>query len=63
MLGNRSIKVDQLFPTDTYKQISEHGMLLHLDMDPVSGSNQLRLAVQDNRSSLVGTVEAPFEIK
>ncbi|GAC1509204.1 MAG: hypothetical protein NVS1B11_13590 [Terriglobales bacterium] len=63
MLGNRSMKVDQVFNADTYKQLSDHGMLLHLDLDPSPGSNQIRLAVQDNRTGLVGTIDAPAPVQ
>jgi len=58
-LANNGQKVDQTFPTDTYQQILQHGMMVHMDLDPQPGNNQLRLAVQDNRTGLVGTIEAP----
>jgi hypothetical protein len=35
-------------------------LMLHMDLDPQPGNNLLRLAVQDNRTGLVGTVEAPL---
>lgn len=60
MLAERSQKVDQAFTADVYKQILEKGMLLHMDMDPQPGNSQLRLAVQDNRTGLVGTIDAPL---
>jgi VWFA-related protein len=59
MLTNRSQKVDQSFDANTYQQILQHGMMLHMDLDPQPGNNQLRLAVQDNRTGLVGTINAP----
>ena len=59
MLVNRSQKVDQAFNAETYQQILQQGMLLHMDLDPQPGKNQLRLAVQDNRTGMVGTLEAP----
>jgi VWFA-related protein len=58
MLAERSQKVDRSFPTDVYKQIVAQGMLLHIDMDPQPGNNHLRLAVQDNKTGLVGTIDA-----
>jgi VWFA-related protein len=60
MISNHSVKVDQAFDANTYQQILQHGLLLHMDLDPQPGTNQLRLAVQDNRTGLVGTVEAPL---
>lgn len=60
MLGNRSMKVDQAFDAKTYQQLVEHGLLLHMDVDPQPGSNQLRLGVQDNRTGLVGSLGAPM---
>lgn len=61
MLAQRSQKVDRAFPLEVYKQIVEKGMLLHMDIDPQPGSAQVRLAVQDNRTGLVGTIDAPLE--
>jgi VWFA-related protein len=60
MLANQSMKVDQTFDADTYQKILQHGLMLHMDLDPQPGNNLLRLAVQDNRTGLVGTVEAPL---
>jgi hypothetical protein len=35
-------------------------VLLHMDLDPQPGNNQLRLGVQDNRTGLVGSLGAPM---
>jgi len=59
MLSNRTQKVDQAFDANTYQQILQHGLMLHMDLDPQPGNNQLRLAVQDGRTGLVGTIDAP----
>ena len=59
MLSNRNQKVDQAFDANTYQQILQHGLMLHMDLDPQPGNNQLRLAVQDGRTGLVGTIDAP----
>lgn len=59
ILVNRSQKVDQSFDANTYQQILQRGLMLHMDLDPQPGSNQLRLAVQDSRTGLVGTIDAP----
>ena len=56
MLTNNSQKVDHVFDAGTYQQVIDHGLMLHMDLDPQPG--QLRLAVQDARTGLVGTVAA-----
>ena len=60
MLVERSQKVDQSFNGEVYRQIVEKGLLLHIDLDPQPGNNRLRLAVQDNKTGLVGTIDAPL---
>jgi VWFA-related protein len=60
MLSNRSMKVDQAFDANTYQQLLQHGLLLHMDLDPQPGTNQIHLAVQDVRTGLVGSLEAPM---
>src|SRR6266704_2229420 len=50
MLSNRSMKVDQAFDANTYQQLLQHGLLLHMDLDPQPGTNQVHLAVQDVRT-------------
>jgi len=59
ILGNRSMKVDQTFDVTTFQQILQKGLLLHMDLDPAPGDARLRLAVQDNRTGMVGSLEAP----
>jgi VWFA-related protein len=49
-------KIDQVFDANTYQQIVKHGLATHLDLDPKPG--QLRLAVQDARTGMVGTINA-----
>jgi VWFA-related protein len=56
MLTNNSQKVDHVFDAGTYQQVMDHGLMLHMDLDPQPG--QLRLAVQDARTGLVGTITA-----
>jgi VWFA-related protein len=58
MLANRSIKVDQAFDANTFQQILQKGMLLHMEIDGKPGKNELRLAVLDNRTGSVGTLLA-----
>jgi hypothetical protein len=56
IVANSTQKVDQTFDANTYQQIVQKGLMLHLDLDPKPG--QLRLAVQDARTGLVGTINA-----
>jgi VWFA-related protein len=60
MVSSRSMKVDQTFDANTFQQLVQHGLLLHMDLDPQTGNNQLRLGVQDNRTGLVGSLGAPM---
>ncbi len=47
-------KIDQVFDAGTYEKIMQNGLATHLDLDPQAGT--LRLAVQDARTGLVGTI-------
>ena len=58
LLANHSQKVDQVFKPDVYQQVLQKGMMLHMDLDPVPGAAQVRLAVQDARTGMVGTIDA-----
>ena len=49
--------LDHTFDANTYQQTLQNGMVLHMDIDPQPG--QIRLAVQDARTGLVGTIIAP----
>jgi VWFA-related protein len=60
MVGSESQKVDRTFDSSTYQQLMQRGMLLHMDLSPRSDASQLRLAVQDGRTGLVGTIDAPL---
>jgi VWFA-related protein len=59
IVATRSQRVDQSFDANTYQKILQQGLMLHMDLDPQPGNNQLRLAVQDGRTGLVGTIDAP----
>jgi VWFA-related protein len=56
IVANSNQKVDQTFDANTYQTILSKGLMLHLDLDPKPG--QLRLAVQDARTGMVGTINA-----
>jgi len=55
-----SIKVDRAFDSATYQQIFDKGMMVPLDIDVPSGGMELRLAVLDNKTGLIGTVSGPL---
>ena len=59
MLTSQKQKVDQSFDASTYEKILQQGVMMHMDVDPQPGNNQMRLAVQDGRTGLVGTIDAP----
>jgi len=59
-LGTRSTKVDNAFPTATYQQILDKGMMVPIDMDLPAGAKELRLAVLDNKTGMIGSVSGPL---
>lgn len=59
-LGTRSIKVDRAFDAATYQQILDKGMMVPIDVDIPAGGKELRLAVLDNKTGLIGTVTGPL---
>lgn len=61
MVSSHSEKVDRTFDAKTYQQVMQHGILLHMDLAPPAGATQLRLAVQDGRTGLVGSLNAPLK--
>jgi VWFA-related protein len=54
-LGTRSLKVDRTFDAATYQQLLDKGMMVPIDMDIPAGSQNLRLAVLDNKTGFIGT--------
>jgi len=61
MVGSQSQKVERTFDAKTYQQLMQHGILLHMDLAPPADATQLRLAVQDGRTGLVGSLNAPLK--
>jgi hypothetical protein len=59
-LGIRSTKIDRAFDAATYQQIVDKGMMVPIDMDVPSGAKELHLAVVDNRTGFIGTVNGPL---
>jgi VWFA-related protein len=59
-LGTHSIKVERAFDAATYQQILDKGMMVPIDMEIPAGGKELRLAVLDNKTGLIGTVTGPL---
>jgi VWFA-related protein len=55
---SRGMKLDRVVPVATYQQIAEQGLSVHIDIEPPAGSDQVRLAVRDNHTGYVGSLEA-----
>ncbi len=61
ILTSASTKVAQEFPPEVYQQILQQGMLVPMDVDAQPGNNnQIRLAVRDNSTGNLGTINAPL---
>jgi VWFA-related protein len=58
-ISNRVMKVDKVLPLDTYQQIIQQGLSVHLDVDTPPGRNVAWIAVRDNHNGYVGTLQAP----
>ncbi len=58
-ISNRVMKVDKVLPLETYQQIVQQGLSVHLDVDTPPGKNLAWLAVRDNHNGYVGTLQAP----
>ncbi len=59
-LAAQTIKVDKSFDAATYQQILDHGMMVPIDLMVPAGSKELRLAVLDNKTGLIGTASGPL---
>jgi len=60
-LGVHSLKVDRAFDAATFQQIMDKGMMVPLDMDLPAGTNELRLAILDNKTGYIGTARGPLQ--
>jgi hypothetical protein len=58
-ISNRVMKVDKVLPLETYQQIFQEGLTVHLDVDTPPGKNLAWLAVRDNHNGYIGTLQAP----
>jgi VWFA-related protein len=57
-ISSRVMKVDKVLPLDTYQQIIQQGLSVHLDVDTPPGRNVAWIAVRDNHDGYVGTLQA-----
>jgi VWFA-related protein len=60
ILASQSVRLDRTLPVDTYRQILQQGMKVHVDLDSPPGRNELRIAVRDGRTGYMGTIKAPL---
>lgn len=60
MLGNQRTVVNNVFDAATYQQIVDKGMMVPLDMDFPAAAKEIRLAVLDNKTGFIGTVNGPL---
>jgi VWFA-related protein len=58
VLASQSARLDHTFPLETYRQILQQGMKVHVDLDSPPGKNELRMAVRDNHTGYLGTINA-----
>lgn len=54
---NRTVKLDRVLDPATYQQILQQGLSVHVDVDTPAGNNQLHMAVRDNHTGYMGTLE------
>jgi len=59
-INNRVMKVDKVLPPETYQQIMQQGLSVHLDVDTPPAKNLAWLAVRDNHNGYVGTLQVPL---
>jgi len=60
MLSNTSMHADQVLKLDDYQQVIRRGMQLHMNLPLQNGAAELRLAVRDNHTGFVGSIDAPL---
>jgi VWFA-related protein len=63
VLGVEQADFDKSLSVDVYQKLLREGMRLHLDVAVIPGSDQLRMAVRDNRTGYVGTLTAAIPTK
>jgi VWFA-related protein len=59
-ISNQVMKLDKVLPLETYQQIMQQGLTVHLDLTTPPGRNLAWLAVRDNHNGYVGTLQAPL---
>jgi VWFA-related protein len=57
-VSNQVMKLDKVLPLQTYQQIMQQGLSVHMDVNTPRGKNLAWLAVRDNHSGYIGTLQA-----
>lgn len=60
IIRNQVMKLDKVLSLETYQQIMQQGLTVHLDVDTPPGQNLAWLAVRDNYNGYVGTLQSPI---
>lgn len=63
VFGVQGTKLARDFPPNVYQKILQEGMRIHMDADLPPGTAVLRLAVMDNRTGYLGTLNAASPAK
>ena len=58
VLATRTVKLDRVLDQATYQQILQQGLSVHVDVDTPPGNYQLHMAIRDNHTGYIGTLEA-----
>jgi VWFA-related protein len=58
--GTRTTKVDQAFKPEIYEQILQKGIMTPLDVEVPPNVREVRLAVRDERTGNIGSIDAPL---
>ena len=58
IVSNHVMKLDEVLPLQTYQQIMQQGLSVHIDVDTPPGKNLAWLGVRDNHNGYVGTLQA-----
>jgi len=60
MVTAQDVRVDAPLKAETYQQFLQQGLPFKLELELAPGRYQLRLAVRDNRTGYLGTMEVPL---
>lgn len=57
--ANRTVKLDRVLDPATYQQVLQQGFSVHVDVDTPAANSHLHMAVRDNHTGYIGTLQAP----